>query len=380
MRSYTVARIWDIPIRINVSLLVFLPILAWLIGSGQQIALYAGIIGLFAPAPLDVGTLSAGSTPWLVGVLAAFGLFVGVLFHELGHSWVARRYGLEIESITLWIFGGLARFATIPREWDREFWIAIAGPVTSVLVGLGCAGLVQIVPSRFPVAVFVLGWLGIVNVTLALFNLLPAFPMDGGRVLRALLARSRPYGVATRIAARIGVTFALLFAVVGVLGFNPILILIALFVYGAAKNEARVSVLDDLLEGLTVADVMDESAETLSVDDPVSTFVGTMVGRHRTAFPVVDDGTIVGLVRLDDLRALPRDTYESTTVGDVMGPPPPRVDVAADAFDTLAELGQQNADYALVEDGERVVGTVSQESFLTAVELRRGLWRPTRPE
>lgn len=375
MWSYTVARIWGVPIRVNVSLLVFLPILAWLIGSGQQIALYVTVVNRFVPVPLDVATLRAGSTPWLVGTTAAIGLFVGVLLHELGHVWVARRYGLGIESITLWVFGGLARFTTIPREWNREFLIAIAGPVTSVLVGLGCAGLVQVVPSRFPVAVFVLGWLAVVNVTLAVFNLLPAFPMDGGRILRALLARSRPYGVATRIAARIGVTFALLFAVVGVLGFNPVLVLIALFVYGAAKSEARVSLLDDLLEGLTVADVMDSPTEPLAVDDTVSAFVGLMLRRHRTAFPVVDDDTVVGLVRLDDLRGLPRERYETATVGDVMGPPPIRVDATADAFDTLAELGRQNADYALVEDGEQIVGTVSQESFVTALEIRQGLWR-----
>ncbi|SEO22663.1 Zn-dependent protease (includes SpoIVFB) [Halogranum amylolyticum] len=377
MRSYTVARIWGIPIRINISLLVFLPILAWLIGSGQQIALYVGVVNQFAPTPLDVAVLRAGNTPWVVGVTAAVGLFVGVLLHELGHSWVARRYGLEIESITLWVFGGLARFSAIPREWDREFWIAVAGPVTSVLVGLGCAAVVQLVPSRFPVIVFVFGWLAVVNVTLAAFNLLPAFPMDGGRVLRALLARSRPYGVATRIAARIGVVFALLFAVVGVVGFNPILILVALFVYGAAKSEARVSLLDDLLAGLTVADVMDSSTETLSADDPVSAFVALMLHRRRTAFPVVDGESVVGLVRLSDLRDLSRDQYESVAVADVMGPPPLRVDASADAFDTLAELGQRETDYALVEDGDRIVGTVSQESFLAAIEIQRRLSRTT---
>ncbi|SFK70484.1 Zn-dependent protease (includes SpoIVFB) [Halogranum rubrum] len=373
MRSYTVGRIWDIPIRVNISLLLFLPILAWLIGSGQQIALYTGLINRFAPVPLDVAVLRAGVVPWVIGVTAALGLFVGVLLHELGHSWVARRYDLETVSITLWVFGGLARFDAIPRAWNREFWIAIAGPVTSVLVGLCCAALVRVVPSRFPVVVFVFGWLAVVNVTLAVFNLLPAFPMDGGRILRALLARSRPYGVATRIAARIGVTFALVFAVVGVLAFNPVLILVALFVYGAATAETRLSLLDDLLEGSTVADVMDTSVETLSVDDTVSTFVDLMMRRHRTAFPVVDEGAVVGLVTLDDLRAQPRTDEWTTLVGDVMGPPPMRVDAAADAFDTLAELGEQNADYALVEADGRIVGTVSQESFLAAVEIRQGI-------
>lgn len=377
MRSYTVARLWGIPIRVNVSLLVFLPVLAWLIASGQQIELYAGLIDRFAPTPVDVAALRVGTTPWFVGSLAALGLFVSVTIHELGHSWVARRYGLVIESITLWIFGGLARFDRIPREWDREFWIALAGPVTSVALGVACAGAVQLIPSRFPLLVFVTGWLAVVNVTLALFNLLPAFPMDGGRVLRALLARNRPYGVATRIAARIGVTFALVFAVLGVLSFNPILLLVALFVYGAAKSEARITILDDLLEGLTVADVMDPVTMTVSVDDSVSSLVSAMLSRHRVTFPVVDEtGSVVGVVRLEDLRAVPREAYETMRLGDlVVSEPAVRVDASADAFDTLVDLGQRDVDYALVESAGELVGTVSQGSFFAAIEIQSELQR-----
>ncbi|SDM61931.1 Zn-dependent protease (includes SpoIVFB) [Halogranum gelatinilyticum] len=376
MRSFTVVRLWGIPIRVNLSLVVFLPVLAWLVGSGGQIALYASVIDRFAPQPVDVAALTVGWTPWLVGSLAALGLFAGVTVHELGHALVARRYGLHTESITLWIFGGLARFDRIPREWDREFWIALAGPATSVLVGVACAGLVQVVPGRFPVAVFVAGWLAVVNVTLALFNLLPAFPMDGGRVLRALLARNRPYGVATRIAASLGVTFALVFAVLGVLLFNPVLILVALFVYSAAKSEARVTVLDDLLDGLSVADVMDPVTTTLGPDDTVATLVTTMLSRHRLSVPVVDDTGVVGVVRLEDLRDLPRDAYETTRLDDlVVAEPPVRVDAAADAFETLVDLGQRGVDDALVESGGEVVGTVSQGSFFAAIEIQRELRR-----
>jgi Zn-dependent protease len=116
MKSFTRTEIWGIPIRVGSSLVIFLPILAWLIGSGQQIALYAGIIEGLTGTGFDVARLRAGTTPWVVGAAAAVGLFVSVTVHELGHSWVALRYDLEIESITLWILGGLAALKTFPRS------------------------------------------------------------------------------------------------------------------------------------------------------------------------------------------------------------------------------------------------------------------------
>jgi Zn-dependent protease len=128
------------------------------------------------------------------------------------------------------------------------------------------AGIVLVAPLvvTYVALQFVFGWLAIVNLTLAAFNLLPAFPMDGGRILRALLARSRPYVSATRIAGRIGVIFALLFAVVGVLSFNLILLLLAVFVYGAATTESRTVLIDELLEGITVGDIMTRNPRTIA--------------------------------------------------------------------------------------------------------------------
>ncbi|MEF8869500.1 MAG: site-2 protease family protein, partial [Haloarculaceae archaeon] len=246
MRSFTLGDIWGIPIRINTSLIVFLPVLAWLIGSGGQIEIYAGFIETLTGVGFDLARLRAGSTPWVIGVAAAVGLFASVTVHELGHSWVALRYGLTIESITLWILGGMAALSAIPREWNREFWIAIAGPVTSVLLAAVCYVGLLVVPSSLVVPRFLFGWLAITNVTLAVFNLLPAFPMDGGRILRALLARRRPYASATRIAGRIGVIFAFVFAIVGVFTFQIILLLLAFFVYGAATTESRTVLLDEL--------------------------------------------------------------------------------------------------------------------------------------
>jgi Zn-dependent protease/CBS domain-containing protein len=374
MRSYRLTSVWGIPIRINISLIVFLPILAWLIGSGQQIAVYAGIIDRLAGSTLDVAILRQGATPWLIGAVAALGLFVSVTIHELGHSWVARRYGLTIESITLWIFGGVASMRSMPREWDREFWIAIAGPITSVLLGVVCYILLQIIPASLPIVLFVVGWLAVVNVTLAVFNLVPAFPMDGGRVFRALLARTRPYGQATRIAARVGVFFALLFAVIGVFSFNVVLLLVALFIYGAATSESRTTTLEDLLAGLTVADVMRPDSHTISATSTVAEFVDQMLANRRTEFGVTDEtGATVGIVSLQHLKDVGERNRATTPVADVMAEEPPTVQATADAFDALVELGNTKTSYALVEEEGAIVGLLSQADYASALELRRGI-------
>jgi Zn-dependent protease len=363
--------VWGIPIRINTSLLVFLPILAWLIGSGGQIGIYAGLIERYLGVALDTGVLQAGSMPWVIGVIAAIGLFVSVTLHELGHSWVALRYGIEIESITLWILGGMASLKTIPREWHREFWIAIAGPITSVLVALAFAGVTVALPRSLPVVQFVAGWLAIVNVTLAAFNLLPAFPMDGGRIFRALLARTRPYATATRIAGRVGVIFAILFAVVGVLAFNVILILLALFIYGAATTESRTVLVDELLEGVTVGDIVTREPATVRPDTTVEAFGRRMLQDRQTVYPVINaDGTVHGVVSLADIKGVRRDARETTTVEAVMQTVP-RFDASADAFDSLAQLQQAGAGSALVAEGGRLLGVLSEADYGRALSLQR---------
>jgi Zn-dependent protease len=372
MRSFTIGEIWDIPIRINTSLLVFLPILAWLIGSGGQIQVYAGFIEGLTGVGFDLAQLRAGSMPWVIGITAAVGLFVSVTLHELGHSWVALRYGLTIESITLWILGGMAALTSIPREWNREFWIAIAGPITSVLVGAVCYVGLLATPGSLPVPRFLFGWLAITNVTLAVFNLLPAFPMDGGRILRALLARRRPYGTATRIAGRIGVIFAFLFAIVGVFTFQILLLLLAFFVYGAATTESRTVLLDELLEGITVGDIATRDVNAVPARTSIDELGSRMLRERRTVYPVLDDGgSIVGVVTLEDLKRARRQDRASTTVEEVMREVI-RVGTDADAFDTLALLNQAGSQNALVEENGAVVAVLSQSDYAHALTIQRG--------
>ena len=370
MRGYNVARIWGIPIRVHVSLLVILPVLAYLIGSGGQIDVYAGIIEGLTGRPLDLSTLRAGATPWLIGSVAAIGLFVSVALHELGHSWMAIRYGLEVESITLWILGGLANLGSIPREWKKEFWIAVAGPVVSIALGVGCYLVLRLPVDFGEVATFVVGWLAVTNLTLAAFNMLPAFPMDGGRVLRALLARNRPYGKATRTAARVGSLFAVLFAVVGVISFSPMLLLLALFIYGAASSESRMVALSELLDGVTVGELASGTDATIDADATIDELVSRMFADRRTEFVVTDGGTVVGVVSADDFRALSTEERASTTVDSLVERDLPHLDAHLAAFDALVELDRMGANEAIVEDahGSRVI---TRSDFAAAMEMRR---------
>ncbi|ELZ21735.1 peptidase M50 [Haloterrigena salina JCM 13891] len=368
--NYTVLRVWGIPIRVNVSLLVFVPVLVWLIGSGEQLAAYEVVINAATPATVDAASLSAADR-WLVATLAAVGLFASVTVHELGHAWVAMRYDIEVESITLWILGGLASLAEMPREWNREFWIAVAGPVASLIVGAACIGALFVVPESATVAVFALGLLGVMNVSLVAFNMLPAFPMDGGRVLRAVLARNRSYVSATRTAARAGTLFAILFIFLGVVvTFSPVLVLVALFIYIGATSESRAVVLGDLLSGLTVTDLL-SPREPVQIGATVETVFARLLAARRTDLPVVDEsGAIVGAITAAALRDVGPAEYETTTVGDVATTDLPRIDAETSAFDALQTLQRSRADVGfVVRDGEPV-GLVSRADFAAALELR----------
>jgi CBS domain-containing protein len=210
-----------------------------------------------------------------------------------------------------------------------------------------------------------------VNVTLVVFNLLPAFPMDGGRILRALLARSRPYGTATRIAARIGVLFAFLFAIVGVLNFQIILLLLAFFIYGAATTESKTVLLDELFEGLTVGDIMTRDPATVAATTAVDEFGTQMLRDRQPVHLVVDaDGAPVGVVTLDDLKKA-RMQDRTATVGDIMRDVA-HVEPADDAFDTLVELqGAGGLDAIVRQDGE-LVGILSEADYAHAMTIQRG--------
>jgi len=370
--NYTILRVWGIPIRINISLLIFLPALAWLIGSGEQIAVYSSLINSLTPATVEPAMLDGPNDRWIVGASAAVALFGSVTFHELGHAWTAMRYDIEVDSITLWLLGGLAALSSMPEEWDQEFWIAIAGPISSLVLAAGCLGALLVVPESAVLLVYILGFVAVMNIVLAVFNMLPAFPMDGGRVLRALLARNRPYVSATQTAARIGTLFAFLFVFIGIfVVFSPLLLLLALFIYMAATSESRSVVIAELLSGLTVADLIDDT-EPVHEETPLEEVFGRMFGARRSDLAVVDaSGDIVGVLTASALKEVPRAEYTTRTVGEILRTDLPRIDSEMTAADGLHELVRGRSDVAIVERDGAAVGLVSRGDFMSALDLRR---------
>jgi Zn-dependent protease len=369
MRKFTIGQVWGIPIRTNVGLLLLLPLLAFLIGTGEQITLYTGIVNEFSPQPIEVADVSGQPLRWVIGVFASVFLFVSVTLHELGHSYAARHYDIEIESITLWIFGGVANLERIPREWNREFWIALAGPVVSFGIAVCCYLLLQVVPASLPAVVFVIGWIGVANLVLVVFNIFPAFPMDGGRVFRAILSRTRPYTEATQIAARLGVAFAFVLAFFAAMSLSPILFLVAWFLYGAANDESRVSALSGLLADVTVADVMMADPEAIPAEASLGDFVELAVNSDQTAFPVAEDGEIVGFVTLEQVEQA-REATNGETVRGIMYDSPVRVPATEEAFDTFLRFQDIEGDHVLVERDGEVVGVLSDDDLLDLMQTR----------
>ncbi|WP_411965172.1 CBS domain-containing protein [Haloferax sp. YSMS24] len=371
MRGIRVGSVFGIPIRLDLTFLLILPLFAWLIGSdiGNLSLLINNLFG----ASIDGVALSDGSLQWILGSAAAIGLFGGVLLHEFGHSLVAMRYGYEIESITLWLFGGVARFKEIPEDWKQEFTIAVAGPLVSVAIGIvAYAGFIALPESAAPLK-FVTGYLALMNISLAVFNMLPGFPMDGGRVLRALLARNRPHAKATQMAAEVGKVFAFLLGIFG-LFFNLFLVALAFFIYMGASGEAQQTVLKATFQDVVVNDIM-TTRENLDVVDKktsVTELLERMFVERHTGYPVLQNGQLVGMVTLDDARGVREVERDAYLVEDIMSDELATIDPSADAMEAIALMQERSVGrLPVVDETGEFVGLVSRSDLVTAFNIIR---------
>lgn len=268
---------------------------------GIQIYVHGTFLILLAWVGLSHALHGHGAAATVEGVLFTATIFGIVVLHELGHAFAAARYGIRTRDITLYPIGGVASLERIPENPRQEFVVALAGPAVNVLLAVGLAAALSVANIPSDVAnVHVVGgsflaklmW---VNVSLALFNLLPAFPMDGGRVLRAALAFRMGRDRATEIAARVGQAMALGFGLLGMFG-NPMLLFIALFVWTGAQGEASIIRLRSLLHDVSVRQAMTTESLVLNPSDPLSDVIDAIVTRGHHAFPVVRDGRVVGVV------------------------------------------------------------------------------------
>jgi len=370
MRGLKIGTALGIPVRLNWTFLIVLPLFAYLIGS--QVGMIAEVMNEALGAGIDPAALAGGLTPWVLGLAAAVGLFAGVLLHEFGHSVVAMRYGYEIESITLWLLGGLASFAEFPEDWKHEFWIAVAGPIVSVAVGVGCYAVFALAPVGSNAVLFVFGYLALLNVVLAGFNMLPAFPMDGGRVLRALLARNQPHAQATQRAAAVGKAFAFVMGIVGLLSFQLLLIVLAFFIYIAASGEAQQTTLKAAFEDVTVGDVMTgrEDLHTVSEDASVAELMSRMFEERHTGYPVLRGDDLVGMVTLEDARSVREVERDAYRVDDVMATNVVAVGPETDAMTALQTMQENGVGrLPVVDRQERLVGIISRSDLMTAFNI-----------
>jgi len=384
MRKFRIGSAFGIPIRLDLTFLLVLPLFAWLIGS--QVERIAGEFNEVLDVGIEVGALTAPSyLPWLIGTGAAVGLFAGVVLHELGHSVVAMRYGFPIDSITLWIFGGIAQLTDMPEDWKQEFAIAIAGPVVSVALGAVCWGAFLLVPPSLPAVQFVVGYLAVMNVALAVFNLLPAFPMDGGRIFRALLGRTRPFAKATKIAADVGKALAVLMGLFGLFTGNIVLIGIAFFIYIGASSEAQQTVMKSAFEGVIVRDLMTprEDVQAVTDDTTVAELIDRMFRERHTGYPVTENDDLVGLVTLADVQSVRPVERDAFLVEEVMTRDLMTVDADADAMTALMEMQANDVGRLLVADDGEFVGLVTRSDLMTAfniIQSSDGLLDSDRPD
>jgi Zn-dependent protease/CBS domain-containing protein len=370
MRSFRVGSLFGIPIKLDLTFLVVLPLFAYLIGS--QVGPTVDVLNSVWDAGITTGPLTVGATPWVLGTAAALGLFVGVVLHELGHSLVAMRYGFPIDSITLWIFGGIASFSEMPEDWKQELQIAIAGPVVSVAVGAVCYAALVSLPTSLDAVRFVVGYLALLNFVLAAFNMLPGFPMDGGRVLRALLARNRPYARATRIAAEVGKAFALLLGLWGLLNFRILLVGIAFFIYIGAANEAQQTAMKAAFQNVTVRDLMTprDDLHVVSPNASIAELMQRMFTERHTGYPVVDGDGLVGLVTLDDAREVREVERDAYTVAEVMTRDLRTVEPDTDAMTAIETIRRNGVGrLPVVDDRGELVGLISRTDVMTAFNV-----------
>ncbi len=355
-----IGTIRGIPIRIHVTFLLILPLLAY--GFGRSFTEAARLAGV--PAERLSGS------PWVWGLLVALALFLSVLVHELAHSLYALSRGGKVHSITLLMIGGVSEMAEAPRKPGEEAVMALVGPLTSL--GLGGAFYGLFAASRglgsFDLS-FALFLLGQLNVLLGLFNLLPAFPMDGGRILRGLLAKKRGAAAATRIAASVGKVFAVLFAVAGFFDSNFLLVIIAFFVWVGAEGEARAVEAREALGGLTVRDLMAADPVAVSPDEPLESVAERMVNERHLALPVCEPGAVLGVVTAEALAAVPAEERRRVRARDRMiaGAVVAAGDEAARA---LRAFGEHRSPVLAVAEGGRLVGVVSQRDILRGIRLR----------
>lgn len=362
-------RVFGIEVRIDYSWFIVFGLVLWTLAAGYFPRTFPG-----QQAPVY----------WVMGFVSAVLLFGSVLAHELSHAVVAQREGLPVPRITLFIFGGVAHLSREPSDPGSEFRIAVIGPVTSlVLAGLFWAVSLPLAPASEMLGQTFL-YLGVANFLLAVFNLIPGFPLDGGRVLRAWLwNRWNDLRRATQVVTGIGKGMGTALILLGILElFGGLLVgglwlvFIGLFLRQAAQSSYQMTALQEALRGIRVAEIMRaepvEVRESLRLDELANDFFY----RYRfNSFPVVEGQRLTGLIHINQVKDVPRERWSQTTVGEVMTPREKIATVGPEeeAFAALRQMNQSGHQKIPVVQNERLVGIITARDIMELFRVRTDL-------
>lgn len=375
-------RIFGIEIGINWSLIFIFVLIAWSLA-----------LGVFAPLHPTWGPVFI----WGLAIGGAVLFFASLMAHELAHSLVAKSYGIPVRNITLWMFGGVSSISKEPPSPKAEFFMAIVGPLTSIVVGFIFLGLAAVSSGGLANLsdLAVLGpartlavWLGSINILLGVFNMVPGFPLDGGRVLRSIFwAMTNNLAKATRWASLVGQGVAWIFILMGAAMIFGVripffgtgllgglwLILIGWFLHSAAIQSYQQIVIQRALSGVPVGRLMESHVATVTPDLPVGTLVNEYImGTSERAFPVVQDNQLVGIVSLEDVRRVPREDWEITSVRQIMTPQSQLTTATPDedANEAMEELAIRDVNQVPVVQDGHLVGMLRRSDILRWLQIQ----------
>lgn len=368
--SMKIGSLIGIPIKIHFTFLIILALFAYVF-TIEHIN-FAGFPIGFGDLPVSLPLKAA------LGIILTILFFSCVLLHELGHSYVTQKNGYNINGITLFIFGGSSELEETPREPDLEMKIAVVGPFVSLVLGGIFYALFRIInfgpPNlSFQAGSILFGTLAFYNLLLAGFNLIPAFPIDGGRVLRAALAKRMDYRQATKTAANVGKGVAVAMAIFGIF-FNFWLILIAIFIFFGATQEQRMTSYSEALKDTTIQDMMSREVPTIAPSTMVDQVIEKMKTAKTLAFPVVDEShQLKGMITLEKAKKITEEDRRSTQVEKIMDSKEniPLIQKDENPIQVLKTFAKTGNDALIVLDGQEYKGILFRDDMIRTLKMNQ---------
>jgi Zn-dependent protease/CBS domain-containing protein len=367
-KGFTLIKLFGFKVKIDLSWLILGLLITWTLAQGLFPHYYEGL---------------QTATYWFMGIAGALGLLVSIVFHELWHSLIARRFGIPMRGITLFIFGGVAEMTEEPPSPKAEFFMAVAGPISSIVLSLGLFGIFYLgINVEWPKSVTgVINYLAFLNLILAGFNLLPAFPLDGGRVLRSVLWGWKDnIRWATQIASKIGGALGIALIALGILELflgNLIggvwMAVIGLFIRGASQSAYQQMLIRRSLEGEKVRRFMKSDPITvspsISVDDLVEDYI---YKHHFKMYPVVEDDRLIGCVTLSQVKTIPKEQRKDHNVRELVENCSERNTIGPDedAMKALTTMRKTNSSRLMVVEENKIVGVITLKDMMGLLSLK----------